>query len=197
MSFAEPLRNSSEEDITASNTRFFLKRAYSQRSKPVTGEVCYQSGLFHEHRAEAAALKVIEGDTLGPIALPELEWADAMRSADACFRDALRQGVPGAFARICKLHQIDPGQRRPIYPGDKVRIYDLVSSFGRRLNQRQGVAISQAESSGRCGVLIDGIGVKYIRPANLIIIDFDEDCKGHCLSGTCYIDNCCVQPDAD
>ena len=98
-----------------------LKHAYSQRFKPVTCEARYQLGLLHEHRAETVSLQVIEGATHGPIAPPELKWADAMlrlveghtlgptappelqwveamRTADACFRDARREGFPGAAA---------------------------------------------------------------------------------------------------
>ena len=175
-SLAESLHNTTEDDVTASIS---LKRAYRQRSKPVAGEACYQMGLFHEHRAGAALLRVLEGDISGSIA-PELEWAEAMRSAVACFRYALWEGASGAAASICELHQIELGQRRPIYPGDKVRIHDLVSSLGRLLNQREGVAISQVESSGRSGVAIDGIGIKYIRPANLTNLDLYEDCAGPC-----------------
>ena len=189
---AEPLHDITEEDVSV---RKLLKRAYSQRSKTVAGEACYQLGLLHEQRAEAAALRVLEGDNSGPVA-PELEWAEAMRSADACFRDALRKGVPGAAARICKLHQIEPGQRRPIYPGDKVRIHDLVSNLGRRLNQREGVAISQEESSGRFGVAIDRFGMKYIRPANLTILDPYDDCTGPRVREGCACDGCFVQADA-
>ena len=95
MSFAEFLHNTTEEDVTASN---FLKRAYRQGSKPIAGEACYQLGLLHEQRAEAAALRVLQGDNSGPVA-PELEWAEAMRSADACFRAALRKGVSQALLR--------------------------------------------------------------------------------------------------
>ena len=190
MSLAESLHNTTEEDVTAS---IFLKRAYRQGSKPVAGEACYRLGLLHEQRAEA--LRVLQGDNSGPVA-PELEWAEAMRSADACFRAALRKGVPGAAARICELHQIEPGQRRPIYPGDKVRIRGLVSRLGRRLNQREGVAISHVESSGRVGVVIDGIGVKHIRPANLTILDPYADCEGLGGRGACSCDGCFVQPDA-
>ena len=191
-SLAESLHNTTEEDVTASIS---LKRAYRQGSKPVAGEACYQLGLFHEHRAAAALLRVLEGDNSGSIA-PELEWAEAMRSADACFRDAVRQGVAGAAARICKLHHIEPGQRRPIYPGDKVRIHGLVSSLGRLLNQREGVAVSHVESSGRFGVAIDRIGIKYIRPANLTILDLYEDCAGPCVRGGCDCGGCFVQTDA-
>ena len=172
---------------------FILKRAHSHRSKPVAGEACYQLGLFHEHRAETVSLQVIEGATHGPIAPPELKWADAMlrlveghtlgptappelqwveamRTADACFRDARREGFPGAAARICKLHRSESWQMRPLYIGDKVRIQGLVSSIGRRLNQREGVALSMVDSSGHCDVFIDGIGIKHIRPANLTIL---------------------------
>ena len=191
-SLAESLHNTTEEDVTAS---IFLKRAYRQGSKPVAGEAWYELGLLHEQGAEAAGLRVLQGDNSGPVA-PELEWAEAMRSANACFHDALRKGVPGAAARICELHQIEPGQRRPIYPGDKVRIRGLVSSVGRRLNQREGVAISHVESSGRFGVVIDGIGVKHIRPANLTIFDPYADCEGLGGRGACSCDGCFVQPDA-
>ena len=174
-SLAESLHNTTEEDVIASIS---LKRAYRQGSKPVAGEACYQLGLIHERRAAAALLRVLEGDNSGSIA-PELEWAEAMRSADACFRDA-----------------IETRQRRPIYPGDKVRIRGLVSSVGRRLNQREGVAISHVESSGRVGVVIDGIGVKHIRPANLTILDPYADCEGLGGRGACSCDGCFVQPDA-
>ena len=211
---AEPLHDITEEDVSVSK---LLKRAYSQRSKTVAGEACYQLGLLHERRAETVALRaiegdtlgaiasltlewsdamlrVIEGDTLGSIAPPELEWADAMRSADACFRDALWAGFPGAAARICRLHKIESWQRRPLYPGDKVRIRGLVSSLGRRLNQREGVAISQVDSSERYAVIIGGIGIKHIRPANLTIIHLYGDCKGLDMRTACSCDGCSVQP---
>ena len=190
-SLTESLHNTTEEDVTASNC---LKSAYRQGCEPVAGEAFYQLGLLHECRAEATALRVLERDNSGSIA-PELEWAEAMRSADACFRHALWGGAPGAAARICKLHQIEQGQMRPIYPGDKVRTHGLVSSFGRRLNQREGVVISQVESSGRFGVAIDGIGIKHIRPANLTILHPYPDCKGLGLRGGCSCDGCFVQPD--
>ena len=173
-SLAESLHNTTEEDVIASIS---LKRAYRQGSKPVAGEACYQLGLLHERRAAAALLRVLEGDNSGSIA-PELEWAEAMRSADACFRDA-----------------IEARQRRPIYPGDKVCIHGLVSSRGRRLNQREGVAVSHVESSGRFGVAIDGIGIKYIRLANLTILDSYEDCAVPCVSGGCDCGGCFVQAD--
>ena len=213
-SLAESLHNTTEEDVIASIS---LKRAYRQGSKPVAGEACYQLGLLHERRAETVALRAIEGDTLGAIASPtlewsdamlrviegdtlgsiapsELEWADAMRSADACFRDALWAGFPGAAARICRLHKIESWQRRPLYPGDKVRIRGLVSSLGRRLNQREGVAISQVDSSERYAVIIDGIGIKHIRPANLTIIHLYGDCNGLDMRTACSCDGCSVQP---
>ena len=188
-SLAEPLHNTTEEDVSASK---FLKRAYRQGTKPAAGEACYELGCLHEHRAEAAALRVLEWDKYESTA-PELEWAEAMRSADARFRDALWQGVPGAAARICQLHQIEPGQRRPIYPGDKVRIHGLVSNLGRRLNQREGVAISQEESSGRFGVAIDRFGMKHIRSANLTFLDPYGDCAGLAVRGGCSCDGCFAQ----
>ena len=161
--------------------------------KRATGEACYQMGILHERRAETVALRiiegatggsvappalkwsdallrVIEGDTLGAVAPPELQWNEAMRSADAWFLDALIEGFPGAAMRICKLHRIESWQMRPVYIGDKVLIHGLVSSIGRQLNGRKGVAISQVDSSGRCGVFIDGIGIKHMRPANLTLI---------------------------
>ena len=102
------------------------------------GSDSYRLGLIHEHRAAYVASKILKGGTSD---LLEQEWAEAMRSADECFRNALRQGVPGAFASICKLHQIEPGQMRPFYTGDEVRIHGLVSNFGQHLNQRKGVII--------------------------------------------------------
>ena len=105
-SLVEPLHNARENDVPVSK---LLKRSYSQEFKSVAGEVCYQLGLVHERRAEAAALRALEGDILGLIALPELYWTDVMRCADLCFRATLRQRVIGAAARICKCHQIEHG----------------------------------------------------------------------------------------
>ena len=149
-----------------------LTRAYNRRFNTIDGSACYRLGLFHEHRAEAIALELFKGN---PSGLQELEWADAMRSADACFRNALQQGVEGAAASICKLHQIQPGQRRPFYSGDEVCIHGLVSSLGQHLNGHKGVIVSHVASSGRFGVVIDGCGLKCIRPANLTILDSDDD----------------------
>ena len=104
-----------------------LTRAYNRGSKTLDGSASYNMGLLHERCAEDVASKLVKGGTSD---LLELEWAEAMRSADACFRDALRQGFPGALASICKLHQIEPGQMRPFYTGDEVRIHGLVSNFG-------------------------------------------------------------------
>ena len=100
-----------------------------------------------------------------------------MRSADACYRDALRQDFPGAATCICELHQIQPGQTRPIYLGDEVRIHGLVSISLRHLNQRKGVIVSKEdrcwESFGCFGVAIGGFGIKYINPANLTLLHPD------------------------
>jgi len=127
-----------------------LTRAYNRRFNTMDGSACYRLGLFHEHRAEAIALDLFEGKTSGVL---ELEWADAMRSADACFRTASQEGVEGAAASICKLHQIKPGQRRPFYSGDEVCIHGLVSSLGQNLNGHKGVIVSHVASSGRFGVV--------------------------------------------
>ena len=170
-----------------------LTRAYNRRFKTMDGSACYRLGLFHEHRAEAIALELFKGNTSG---LLELEWADAMRSADACFRNALQQGVEGAAASICKLHQIQPGQRRPFYPGDEVSIHGLVSNLGEHLNGHKGVIVSHVASSGRFGVQIDGCGLKYIRPANLTILDSDDDFAKYCVRGSCACDSHFVRHDA-
>ena len=170
-----------------------LTRAYRRGCKSLDGSSCYQLGRFHECRAEAAALRVVKGDASGLVA-PEVEWAEAIRNADTCFRNALRKGVAEAAASICKLHQIEPGQSRPIYPGDEVRIHGLVSSLGQRLNQRAGVAVTHMLSSGRCGVAIDDIGIKYIRFDNLTIICHYGDCVGPSVRGGCACDGC-VQSD--
>ena len=162
-----------------------LTRAYNRRFNTIDGSACYRLGLFHEHRAEAIALELFKGNASG---LLELEWADAMRSADACFRNALHQGAEGAAASICKLHQIQPGQRRPFYSGDEVCIHGLVSSLGQHLNGHKGVIASHAASSGRVGVVIDGCGLKYIRPANLTILDSDDDYAKCCVRGSCACD---------
>ena len=162
-----------------------LTRAYNRRFNTIDGYACYRLGLFHEHRAEAIAFELSKGNTSG---LLELEWADAMRSADTCFRNALHQGVEGAAASICKLHQIQPGQRRPFYSGDEVCIHGLVSSLGQHLNGRKGVIASHAASSGCFGVVIDGCGLKYIRPANLTILDSDDDYAKYCVRGSCACD---------
>ena len=192
ISLAEPLRNTEQETVTA---MAFLEKARCNGSKLVAGAACYQLGLLHERRAEAAASRVVIGDTSGPVA-PEVEWAEAMRSADACFRDALRQDVKGADAEIRRLHQIEPGQSRPFYPGDAVRIHGLVSKLGRRLNRRDGVAVSYVQTSGRYGVAIDGFGIKYLRSTNLTLLDLNIDCAGPCLRGGCACDNGVTQSDA-
>ena len=89
---------------------------------------------------------------------------------------------------VCRLPQIEPGESRHFYTGDKVRILGLVSKLGRRLNQRDGEVATYIQSSGRYGVVIVGFGTKYIRPANLTFLDANVDCTSPCLRGDCACD---------
>ena len=170
-------------------SRKALTRSYRRGCKSLDGFAYYDLGLLHEHRAEAAASRLFED---GMSDLLEREWVEAVHNADACFRTALRQGIAGAASSICRLRQVELGQRLPVFVGDKVRIHDLVSSLGRRLNQRDGVVLCYVGSSGRFGVAIDGFGIKYIRFANLTRIDGDADLKALCVRQGCACDSCVV-----
>ena len=158
----------------------------NQCRESLDGSACYHLGRIHELRADGILSCLCTGNQSHWL---ELEWAEAMRSADACYRDAVRKYVPGAAASICKLHQIQPGQRRPFYSGDEVCIHGLVSSLGQHLNGHKGVIVSYVASSGRFGVVIDGCGLKYIRPANLTILDSDDDYAKYCVRGSCACDS--------
>ena len=70
----------------------------------------------------------------------------------------------GNDEEVCRLHQIEPGESRHFFTGDKVRIHGLVSNLGRRLNQRDGEVVTYAQSSGRYGVVIVGFGQKVHSP---------------------------------
>jgi hypothetical protein len=163
----------------------------NQCRESLDGSACYHLGRIHELRADGILSCLCAGNQSHWL---ELEWAEAMRSADACYRDAVRKDFPGAAASICELHQIEPGQMRPIYLGDKVRIHGLVPMSLRHLNERKGVIASKEESSwdsfGCFGVAIDGIGIKYIHPANLTLLGPDDENTMSHMSGGCACDRC-------
>ena len=80
-------------------SRKALTRSYRRGCKSLDGFAYYDLGLLHEHRAEAAASRLFED---GMSDLLEREWVEAVHNADACFRTALRQGIPGAASS--RLH---------------------------------------------------------------------------------------------
>ena len=167
----------------------------NQCRKSFDGSACYRLGRIHELRADGILACLCTGNQSHPLELAlELAWADAMRSADVCYRDALRKGFPGAATSICELHQIQPGQIRPIYLGDEVRIHGLVSISLRHLNQRKGVIASKEDSCwenfGRFGVAIGGFGIKYIYPAHLTLLDPDAEYTMSHMRGGCACDRC-------
>ena len=164
----------------------------NQCHKSFDGSASYCLGRYHELRADDIGACLCTGNqSYSPL---ELEWAEAMRSADACYRDALRKGFPSAATCICELHQIQPGQIRPIYLGDEVRIHGLVSISLRHLNQRKGVIASNEDSCwenfGCFGVAICGFGIKYIHAANLTLLDPDAEYTMSHLRGGCACDRC-------
>ena len=60
-----------------------------------------------------------------------------------------------------------------------MRVYGLVSEEGRKLNGRLGTVTVYQETTGRCGVLIEGTETpKSILPMNLNFLGLEDDYIG-------------------